>query len=56
MRFCFEDSGAYYCVEPWWGIPDFADPARELKDKELIESLAVGESRKYTFSIEVCKG
>ncbi|MDE6870039.1 MAG: hypothetical protein K2J75_04855, partial [Clostridia bacterium] len=46
-------SGAYYCVEPWWGVPDFASPARELKDKELIEKLAIGESRQYTFSIEI---
>lgn len=46
-------SGAYYCVEPWWGVPDFATPNRELKDKELIEKLAVGESRQYTFSIEI---
>ena len=49
-------SGAYYCVEPWWGVPDFANPTRELKDKELIERLGIGESRQYTFSIEVCKG
>ena len=48
-------SGAYYCVEPWWGVPDFANPNRELKDKELIEKLAVGESRQYTFSIEVVR-
>lgn len=47
--------GAYYCVEPWWGVPDFADPVRELKDKELIEKLAVGESREYTFSIEITR-
>ncbi|MDE6474852.1 MAG: hypothetical protein K2L70_07130 [Clostridia bacterium] len=46
-------SGAYYCVEPWWGVPDFASPARELKDKELIEKLAPGESRQYVFSIEI---
>ena len=46
-------SGAYYCVEPWWGVPDFANPTRELKDKELMEKLAVGESRQYKFSIEV---
>lgn len=46
------DSGAYYCVEPWWGVPDFAEPTRELKDKELIQKLAVGESRQYSFSIK----
>lgn len=46
-------SGAYYCVEPWWGVPDFSNPTRELKDKELIEKLSVGESRQYRFSIEI---
>ena len=48
-----EDSGAYYCVEPWWGIPDFADPIRELKDKAHIEKLKVGQSQSYSFSIEI---
>ncbi len=47
------DCGGYYCVEPWWGIPDFADTVRELKDKELIQKLAAGESREYIFSIEI---
>ena len=32
-------SGAYACVEPWWGVPDAAEPVRELKDKELVNAL-----------------
>lgn len=49
-------NGAYYCVEPWWGVPDFVEPTREFKDKELIQKLAVGESREYSFSIEIENG
>ncbi len=48
-----EGYGDYLCVEPWWGIPDYINPNRELKDKPLMRSLNVGESEVSGYSIEI---
>lgn len=45
--------GEYICVEPWWGIPDNAQPIREIKDKERINALGSGKEFEYTFSIKI---
>lgn len=39
----------FVCIEPWHGHADFADFSGELKDKDGIKSLAVGE----TFETEI---
>lgn len=36
------DAGDFFCAEPWWGLPDFYDPKRELKDKEMVNALTPG--------------
>ncbi len=44
--------GSYVCIEPWQGIPDFDNPpSRELKDKELINSLEKGNEFVFSYSI-----
>ena len=48
-----EGYGDYLCVEPWWGIPDYESPNRELKDKPLMRSLDIGESEVSGYSIEI---
>lgn len=35
--------GDFLCVEPWWGLPDFENPNKELKDKPLINSLNIND-------------
>ena len=50
------DKGEYICVEPWWGIPDFVEPKREIKEKERINSLDAGETFEYSFAIEIQRG
>ncbi len=44
-----EPSGedGFICVEPWWGLNDFADPQPELSLKEGINCLAPGERAHY---------
>lgn len=50
-----ENFGEYWCVEPWWGVPDMLDPVREIKDKDMINKLGVGKSFEYTFTMKVEK-
>ena len=47
--------GDYICVEPWWGLPDYINPAPELKDKPLIHSLNIGEVETKKYSIKINK-
>lgn len=48
-----ETYGSYICIEPWYGIPDTINPNRELKDKELIQSLEENKEFEYSYSIEI---
>lgn len=48
-----ETYGAYICIEPWYGIPDTINPNRELKEKELIQSLEENKEFEYSYSIEI---
>lgn len=45
--------GNYYCIEPWWGLPDFVDTKRELKDKEGINSLMSKKTFSYTYTTTI---
>lgn len=45
--------GDYFCVEPWWGIPDIINPNPELRDKPLIHSLLPKESEEKGYSITI---
>lgn len=47
-----EDGGDYICVEPWWGINDFASAPRELSLKPYINfDTGLGSVFSYTLSI-----
>ena len=43
--------GCYACVEVWWGLPDFVDCDRELKNKKYINKLDAGKSFDYSLTI-----
>lgn len=45
--------GAYWCVEPWYGVPDMLEPVREIKDKAMIKKLDKGNQFEYTFTMQV---
>lgn len=47
------DFGAYVCVEPWLGLPDFDPPKRELKDKAFVRKLQSGSKFGYRYSITI---
>ncbi|MDE5616467.1 MAG: hypothetical protein K2I78_01610, partial [Clostridia bacterium] len=47
------ENGEYFCVEPWWGIPDAVEAKREIKEKERINALGAGEVFEYSFAIEI---
>ena len=44
----------FVCIEPWYGHADFEDFTGELKDKEGIEKLKVGQvfNSAYTVTIK----
>lgn len=48
-----EDYGAYICVEPWHGIPDFDNPEREITKKKGINLLESGQTFKFEYKITV---
>lgn len=48
-----EKFGGYICIEPWNGIPDLANPQKELSKKDGINSLAPNGIYKFSYSIEV---
>lgn len=39
-----ERKGGYVCVEPWWGLPDYADCNKELRFKRGINALEAGKT------------
>lgn len=43
----------FVCIEPWCGIADSIDFKGDLSEKEGIEQLAVGETFKVSYSVEV---
>ena len=48
-----EVGGDYICIDPWWGINDFPDSPKELKDKPFINFADEnGKSFSYSLTIE----
>ncbi len=45
--------GCYACVEVWWGLPDYIDADRELKNKKYINKLAAYKTFDYTLKITI---
>lgn len=43
----------YVCLEPWWGINDSYDKKADLSEKRLIMSLEKGETRAFSWSVEI---
>ncbi len=45
--------GAFVAVECWWGLPDYwIDTKRELKNKNLINSLKAKQTSEYEYKLE----
>lgn len=45
----------YVCLEPWWGINDNYDKKSNLSEKRLIMKLSVGESRSFSWNVEIAE-
>ena len=45
--------GNYVCIEPWFGVPDFMDPIREISNKKYIEKIKPNSSFEYSYSIKI---
>lgn len=48
-----EDYGAYICVEPWHGIPDFEIPEREITKKRGVNILEKGQTFNFAYKITI---
>lgn len=46
-----EQYGAFVCIEPWWGTPDFTSSPREIGKKQTINRLAAGGKFVYAFKM-----
>jgi galactose mutarotase-like enzyme len=49
-----EEGGDYVCVEPWWGINDFAKAPRELSLKPFI-NFADEEGKEFSYTLQINK-
>ena len=47
------EGGDFVCLEPWSGYPATADFDGDIVDLPEIELLAPGESREFTYSLEI---
>lgn len=43
----------FICLEPWWGVADTIDSSGSLLDKQGIQTLAPGESKQFSFKLEI---
>lgn len=48
----FEKKGGFVCVEPWWGLPDFADADSEISNKKGIETLDGGNAFECGYKVK----
>lgn len=48
-----KEKGDYVAVEPWWGLPDYNPPVREISKKAKINILKPNESFNYSFSFTI---
>jgi galactose mutarotase-like enzyme len=48
-----KDSVPFICIEPWYGVSDDADHDNNLETKKGIQTLAMGRSFQFSYSIEL---
>jgi len=48
--------GDYICIEPWLGVADHEDSNQDLKNKEGILGLEVGETFEVSYLIDILEG
>jgi galactose mutarotase-like enzyme len=48
-----KDSVPFICIEPWFGVSDDADHDKNLETKKGIQTLAMGKTFNFSFSIEL---
>ena len=47
------DNAPFLCIEPWYGIADEVNPAKDFKDKKGIQSLQANETFTCRYSITI---
>ena len=47
------DNAPFLCIEPWYGIADEVNPAKDFKDKKGIQSLQANETFICRYSITI---
>ena len=47
-----ESRGGYVCVEPWWGLPDFADADKDISRKTGINKLEAGKAFECGYKVK----
>lgn len=47
-----EKAGDYICIEPWYGLPDYDKPDKELKDKPLMIRLEPHKKKDVYYSMK----
>ena len=48
-----KDSVPFVCIEPWYGVSDSVDHDQKLESKNGIQSLPMGETFHFNYSIEL---
>jgi galactose mutarotase-like enzyme len=48
-----KDSVPFICIEPWYGVGDDTDHDQNLETKKGIQTLAMGGTFKFSYSIEI---
>ena len=48
-----QDNAPFLCIEPWYGIADEVNPAKDFKDKKGIQSLQANETFTCRYSITI---
>jgi len=48
-----KEFGNYVCIEPWFGVPDFMNPIREISNKKYMEKIKPNSKFEYSYSIKI---
>ena len=49
-----ENDGDFICIEPWWGINDYPQAPKELKDKRFM-NFANENGKSFSYSLSITK-
>jgi len=49
------EKGNYICIEPWWGMPQYKNMPKELKDRVYVNYCESNNAKIFNFSIAFAK-